>query len=265
MKHALPSFLALAALLGTGGAQAGLVGRDLDGNLANGAEAYFDSALNITWLADADYAKTSGYDANGLMHFTEAKVWAAQLNLGGTSGWRLPKISDPTLPCEIKWSTPNCGYNPEAGSSEMASMFFDTLGNIGSRDSVGGWRPGTPGIDYGMVNTGPFKNLQNGSYWFDTPYQFDYYDDAWHFDFKEGYQSFLIKEYDFHSWAVHDGDVGRPTATVPEPQGMLLALIGLATLALSRPFSNPRSRLTSAQDGASARVPNQGVLLLLAP
>ncbi|MEO6278606.1 hypothetical protein [Roseateles sp.] len=237
MKHALLPLLALAAVLGAGSAQAGpigLNGRDLDGNLANGAEAYYDTTLNITWLADADYAKTSGYDADGLMQFTQAKAWAAQLTVGGISGWRLPKITDPTLPCAPGWSTANCGFNPQPGSSEIASMFFDTLGNIGSRDSVGGWRPGVSGVDFGMVNTGPFQNLQNERYWFGTPYQFDYYDDAWHFDFRDGAQGFLIKEYDFHSWAVHDGDVGRPTATVPEPRGILLVLIGLAALAVGR-------------------------------
>jgi len=234
MKIFPVSFFALIAVMGVGPANAGLVARDFDGNLGNGAEGYYDTTLNITWLADAEYAKTSGYDADGLMNFGDANAWAAQLVVDGIGGWRLPKISDPALPCGKNWSTPNCGFNPDASSSEMASMFFDTLGNIGSRDALGNWRPGTSGVDFGLVNTGPFKNLQNADYWFGTPYQFEYYDDAWHFDFRAGYQSFLIKDYEFGSWAVHDGDVGRGVGALPEPHDVLLVLVALAALAFSR-------------------------------
>jgi hypothetical protein len=131
--------------------------------VANGAEAYYDTSLNISWLADANDAKTSGYDADGRMNYTEAMAWVAQLDMGGIGGWRLPRISDPLLPCAVKWSTPNCGHNPDAGSSELASMFFETLGNVGVYDSLGRWRSGTSGVDFGMVNTGPFSHLQNGS------------------------------------------------------------------------------------------------------
>jgi hypothetical protein len=40
--------------------QAGLIGRDLDTNTA-GFEAYYDDILDITWLADSNYAYTSRY------------------------------------------------------------------------------------------------------------------------------------------------------------------------------------------------------------
>ncbi|MBL8500649.1 MAG: hypothetical protein JNL77_08740 [Nitrosomonas sp.] len=46
--------------------------------------------IDITWLADADYAKTSGYDADGVMNWPDAKAWVAGLSIGGITGWRLP-------------------------------------------------------------------------------------------------------------------------------------------------------------------------------
>lgn len=69
----------IAASLVSGAAQAALQGRDLNGS-AGSFEAYYDTVLDITWLADADYAKTSGYDADGYMTWTAANTWAANLS-----------------------------------------------------------------------------------------------------------------------------------------------------------------------------------------
>ena len=56
-------------------AQAGLVDR--------GSGMLYDTVLNITWLQDANYAKTSNYDADGRMTWTQANTWANNLNYGG--------------------------------------------------------------------------------------------------------------------------------------------------------------------------------------
>ena len=56
-----------------------LEARDLDGDVST-IEAYFDIALNITWLADANNALTTGYDADGLM------ILGRGYHLGGKSG-----------------------------------------------------------------------------------------------------------------------------------------------------------------------------------
>ena len=75
-----------------------LQGRDLDGNLAT-FEAYYDTTLNITWMADAKYVWTSGYQTlpppgalNIRMTWSNANAWAASLNPygSGITGWRLP-------------------------------------------------------------------------------------------------------------------------------------------------------------------------------
>ena len=75
----------------SGGAQAMLIDR--------GRGLIYDNVLNITWLSDANYAKTSGVDADGLMNWTAASAWAANLVYGGYSDWRLPTTLQPDASC----------------------------------------------------------------------------------------------------------------------------------------------------------------------
>jgi hypothetical protein len=64
-----------------------LQARDFDSNLTT-AEAYYDTVLDITWLADANYAGTT-------MNWTTATAWAAGLDPygSGITGWRLPNTN----------------------------------------------------------------------------------------------------------------------------------------------------------------------------
>lgn len=64
-----------------------------------GGGMIYDTDLNITWLADANYAKTSGYDADGLMTWAAANAWAQNLTYGGYTDWRLPKTLEPDPTC----------------------------------------------------------------------------------------------------------------------------------------------------------------------
>jgi len=60
--------LALALLAGialSGAAQATLIDR--------GGGLIYDDVLNITWLQDANYAMTSGYDADGRMNWADRR------------------------------------------------------------------------------------------------------------------------------------------------------------------------------------------------
>jgi hypothetical protein len=50
-----------------------------------------DDVTDLTWLADANYAQTSGYDTDGIMSWDDANAWAVSLNISGVTGWRLPK------------------------------------------------------------------------------------------------------------------------------------------------------------------------------
>jgi hypothetical protein len=62
-----------------------------------GGGMIWDNVLDRTWLQNANYSQSSGYDADGLMTFGEANTWATSLFYGGTGGWRLPTF-DPTNP-----------------------------------------------------------------------------------------------------------------------------------------------------------------------
>ena len=57
----------------------------------------YDDDLDITWLQDANYAKTSGYTdtistffADGRMSWAQAQTWVNQLEFAGFTNWRLP-------------------------------------------------------------------------------------------------------------------------------------------------------------------------------
>lgn len=83
MKRLNKAALALVTtgMLSSGVAQAALFDR--------GGGLIYDDLLNITWLQDANYAKTSGYDTDGLMDWDAANSWAANLSYGGYEDWRL--------------------------------------------------------------------------------------------------------------------------------------------------------------------------------
>lgn len=58
-----------------------------------GGGMVYDTELDVTWLKDANYAMTSGYDADGLMNWNDSVAWASSLTVGGVNGWRLPTMT----------------------------------------------------------------------------------------------------------------------------------------------------------------------------
>ena len=65
-----------------------------------GGGLIYDSDQNITWLQDANYAKTSGYDSDGRMTWDNAVAWANQLEYQGYKDWRLPTTVDGPYVCK---------------------------------------------------------------------------------------------------------------------------------------------------------------------
>ena len=217
----IPSFASAVTVSGQGTWESTLQGRDLDGNLAT-FEAYYDTSLNITWLANANYAGTT-------MTWSTANAWAAALNPygSGITGWRLPTITDTgTSGCNWGYSGTDCGYYVSTASSEMADMFYSTLGNLAYYSTSG--TSNQPG--WGLTNTGPFSNVQSYIYWSATGYAPNT-SRAWFFNFATGNQYNDVKSNVFYAWAVHAGDVGASAVPVPAAAWLfgsgLLGLVGV--------------------------------------
>ena len=85
----------------------------------------YDDVLDITWLQDANYAQTSGYDSDGRMHWLQAKAWAAQLSYDGHDDWRLPSanLMNSANPCYDYYGSCDFGYNNTTG--ELGHMFYN--------------------------------------------------------------------------------------------------------------------------------------------
>lgn len=211
-------------VLGQGTWETTLKARDLDKNGVT--DAFYDTKLNITWLRNAN--------VNGLMTWDAANAWAAGYSIGGYSDWRLPTMLDTGKPgCESFAGGTDCGPNVQTTSgstvfSEMASLFYDTLGNKafcspGDVKCVEqkGW---------GLTNTGDFLNMQSFAYWSGLEYAPNS-DSAWLFSTSVGGQSFNSKTNGLYALAVRPGDV--LVATVPEPGSLVLALTMLAGLGLT--------------------------------
>lgn len=196
-----------------------------------GGQAYYDDTLNVTWLADANYSQTSGYDDDGLMSWDESQSWINSLNSVnhiGFSDWRLPTWTDTNeIGCFVSFDGTDCGYNVKTGTaettvySEMASLWTDTLGNIALYDREGNFNP--PGA--GFSNPGPFGNFQDFPYWLGVEYPKNS-NEAMLFNPGNGYQAQRVKTNNYYAFAVRTGDVNL----VPIPPSFFLFGSGLILL-----------------------------------
>jgi hypothetical protein len=234
LSHAAP-------VSGQGTWESTLQGRDLDGNLST-FEAYYDTTLDITWLADANFAKTSGFDINdgvndGKITWAAANTWTDSLTLGGYTDWRLPTNTP------INGTSYNTAFSNNAttdngtadadgwvdGSgnpvSEMGHLFYVTLGNLGvctPDDANPGLCVNPP--SFGLTNTGPFSNAQSFNYWSGSEFDAGI---AWNLNFASGRQrNDLSKNQSLLAWAVRSGDV----SAVPVPAAVWLFGSGLLGL-----------------------------------
>lgn len=188
-----------------------------------GGGLIYNDILNITWLADANYAKSNGYDVDGKMSWTSAMAWAATLSYfdsvrGVTyTDWRLP-ITE-----YISGVGPCLGGG--CPGSEMGQLMY-LEGGLSYTDSI---------LSSPLLNSN-FINMQADAYWLGIPYELR--DDfAWKFETTAGGgQSGSGAANEFYAWAVRPGDVASPNS-VPEPQTLsllCLALAGMATIRHAR-------------------------------
>ena len=225
---------ALGLVCAVGAANAALVGRDINGIAVAGNAAssvfLYDTVLNVTWLRDAN--------ANGLMNWSQANTWAANLTVGSYGGWRLPTMIDTgAAGCDFAFSGTDCGYNVQTKSgnltqyevgqtvySEMATLFYSTLGNNAYWNTAGAG----PQTGWGLTNIGDFLNLQSAAYWSGLDYALST-NVSWLFDTYGGGQGNGGKADSLSALAVRPGDVLAPSA-VPIPAAAWLMLSGIGVL-----------------------------------
>ncbi len=178
-----------------------------------GGQAVYDNDLDITWLADANFAKTSGFDADGKMTWANATAWAASLTVGGFTDWRLPTTADDDNACTYDLvatipSSDAIGWNCTGG--EMGHLFYNELsGTAGS--SI---------LDSGDPDLALFTNIQstgsNDFYWSSTELFVPGPTNAWLFGFHNGFQGENSKGVGASAWAVRgDTVVGEPEPPLP--------------------------------------------------
>jgi PEP-CTERM motif-containing protein len=182
-------------------------------------DAFYDTTLNVTWLADANVAETQGYRGEGGYPYRFGvqpnSSFIGSLDIYGVTGWRLPQVFDTSYaPASCAGRIQpgfGCSFKPDAGSSELASLFYTTLGNAQGS----------------FANTGNFSNVQNGAYYFDGMYTGPR-DSVWGAvqHFTNGTHSITVEAYSLYGWAVKDGDV--MVSHAPEPETYALMLLGLA-------------------------------------
>lgn len=222
MSMKLSSLLAaLVCVTLSGTSHAALQGRDLNGSI-DSFEAYYDTDLHITWLANAV--------ASGSINLPTAKTWVADLSF--TDGvnvydnWRLPAL-DPADGVSFDERLGGrdigeyIGANTVYGGprNELAYMFYTNL----QRLSYAGYTGNTPNYNAYI----PFSGV-GFTYWSGN-------NDGYAFTFRfegVGYQGTAHPYADwYYAWAVSDGDVG--IAAVPEVSTYAMMLAGLVLVGVA--------------------------------
>ena len=129
---------------------------------AEDGQTVYESKLNVTWLADANYAHTktygvSGITSSGAMSYTAAAAWVKALNRAhylGHQNWTLPATPKQDGTCAKSGPNAN-GFGFGCHGSDLGSLYYDGLGLHDPDTAV----PRPPSSEYG------FKNFQNYLYW----------------------------------------------------------------------------------------------------
>lgn len=237
-------------IAGQGTWESSLQFRDLDGNLGNGPEAFYDTALNITWLRNANV--NLGPNTTGQVAWPQALAWSSSLIVNGVSGWRLPTMVDIGAPgCDFSAiGGSDCGYNAATTTSELAHLFYVSLGNA-ARCVPGEAICTPPPGGIGLTNSGAFLNLARGAYTTGLEYA-PVTTERWTFDTDDGFQFIRSKNGLTYAMVVRDGAIGTPmpftfpdseVGLVPEPESYAMLLVGLGVLGALVRRSRQRSAL----------------------
>lgn len=237
-KQLVLSTLCLFSIIATQIANAGLLERIIIDDGFGEVQAYYDDVLDITWLKDANFAKTSGYDNDGKMTWTNANAWAAQLSLGSYDDWRLPSLQ--IFNYDFRFDgTSSRGYNISNTVDEMSYMFHVNLGLDGVCDGDNNEAKSCDKTGIGFHNTTnntaintstlgnsvAISNLMSDSYWSDSELAQNP-NFAWLLYTNLGYTYTQDKTVTSYGWAVRSGDISQ----VPEPSTIVIFFVALISL-----------------------------------
>lgn len=201
MKKTILALGLMAGLLMAGTSQAILIDR--------GGGLIYDDVLNVTWT------QTAGDGV--LRNWADANTWAADLDFGGFSDWRLPNMDvDGNGAVEV------CATNVDCRDNEYGHMFYQNL-NGALFDNKTGNQLGDGGVTLNNIND------IRSFYWSGTEVALNAAG-AWVFVFGDGDQVMDGKGDNASAWAVRLGDSVR----VPEVGSGLLLGLGLMGLRLAR-------------------------------
>ena len=208
------SLVALVAMAAFSGAHAQLQSRP-------GGMVY-DPLFDVTYIADMNYAMTSGYDADGRMSWEAAASWADRLEYGGFGDWRLG-------------STDNLIYDYEdPNRNELWHLWYVDLGLPIYSQPFNATPVPSPHASQNrtlfstIVPTAWFGNVSmpppdSPNYTFREAYLispgFGFDSLVWFTDRPNWPEAYAV--------ALRDGDVAAP---IPEPSTYALMLSGLAAL-----------------------------------
>lgn len=185
----------------------------------SGPGLVYDTENDITWLMNANYAETIGYDdllygsnTGGKLTWYDAVEWVSNLTIYDTknnivwSNFRLPTYD----------GTYGSNYYGIYEGSEFYNLYYLELGNV---------------LDYieGMEKQGPFINIAEQAYWtgVTNPENSGY---ANIFAMNWGHHTFDNKLEVKYVWPVMDGDVagqaGLQPIAVPVPSAAILGCLG---------------------------------------
>jgi hypothetical protein len=187
----------------------------------SGPGLVYDTENDITWLMNANYAQTIGYDdmlygnnTGGRLTWHDAVEWVSNLTIYDAknnivwSDFRLPAYD----------GTYGSNYYGTYEGSEFYNLYYSILGN--TNDEI-----------EGMENQGPFINIVEQAYWTGVahPENADY---ANIFTMNWGDHAFNNKLDKNYVWPVMDGDVAgqaglQPLIThTPAPSAVVLGCFG---------------------------------------
>ncbi len=195
-------------------------------------QAYYDTGLDVTWIADLNLEYNQfGAESSSEYDVQSGAAWISELNAMaylGISTWRLPRV-DPLNGTSYDF-TPSTDGSTDYGSgisapgtlyagstaSELAYLYYNSLGNL----------PNEP-----ISNTGPFIDYPNGFALTGVPSREvegfgSFY---WVFDMGSGQQLDNASD-SVALLALADGDV----ALVPVPPALWLLVSALAALTVLR-------------------------------